>query len=212
MCHARRVAAAITAIRCCAAVGAAAVVLAACGGEHLASPATASPAISPSAPHSSASASATTSALHFPNQLLGLNKNTSAAAKQSISILAKNYVSPMAGYLVGERSAIYGGGQNGATPFFFVAAGALPRPIAYPDNVAHSLHGVMSNSRITDAKVFLAGSNGTAVVCGHTDNMDTLCFWVDHKTFGAVLYPPGFASSLSGGASKTSQIHSAVVG
>lgn len=208
---ARRVAAAITIIRGCAAVGSAVIVLAACGAQHTTAPATASPAPSSSARHSSGPVSTVAGAVHFPNQLLGLNKNTSAVAKQSISILDKNYVSPLTAYLIGGKSAIYGGGQNGATPFFFVAAGALPRPIAAPDNVAHKLHSVMLNSHITDAKLFPAGANGDALVCGHTDNMDTLCFWADHVSFGVVLYPPGFASSLGDGASKTSQIRSAAV-
>jgi hypothetical protein len=35
--------------------------------------------------------------------------------------------------------------------------------------------------------------------------------WADHVSFGVALYPPGFASSLGDGASKTSQIRSAVV-
>lgn len=211
---ARRVAAAITTIvRGGAALGAAVIALAACGAQHAAAPATAPPATSSPALHSTHGAgSAAAGAVHFPNQLLGLNKNTSAVAKQSISILDKNYVSPLTAYLVGGKSAIYGGGQNGASPFFFVAAGTLPRPIASPDNVAHKLHRVMLNSHITDTKLFLAGPNGAALVCGHTHNMDTLCFWADHVSFGVVLYPPGFASSLSDGASKTSQIRSAVVG
>jgi hypothetical protein len=149
-------------------------------------------------------------AVHFPNQLLGLKRNTSAVAKQSISVLDKDYVSPMTAYLVGGKSAIYGGGQNGATPFFFVAAGALPGPIASPDNVAHKLRGVMLNSHIADAKFFPAGLHGAALVCGHTSNKDTLCFWTDHVSFGAVLYPPGFATGLGDGASKTSQIRSGV--
>jgi hypothetical protein len=148
--------------------------------------------------------------VYFPNQLLGRNKNTSTAAKQAISTLDKQYASPLAAYLVGGKSAIYGGGQNGATPFFFLVAGALPKPIASPDNIAHKLHSVMLVSRITDAKLF-PGPNGATVVCGHTHNMDTLCFWVNHVSFGVVLYPPGFASSLNDGASKTSEIRSAVV-
>ncbi len=208
---ARRVAAAIAAIRGGAALGTAVIVLAACGAQHVAAPATSSPATSSPALHSSTSASTAAGAVHFPNQLLGLNKNTSAVAKQSIRILDKGYVSPLTAYLVGGKSAIYGGGQNGATPFFFVAAGALPSPIASPDNVAHKLHSVMLNSHITDAKLFPAGPNDEALVCGHTHNTDTLCFWADHVSFGVVLYPPGFASSLGDGASKTSQIRSAVV-
>jgi hypothetical protein len=38
-----------------------------------------------------------------------------------------------------------------------------------------------------------------------------MCSWVDHVSFGYVLYSPGFASSLNKAASKTSQIRSGVV-
>jgi hypothetical protein len=210
----------MTTIGSCAALAAAVIVLAACGAQHAAAPATSSAAASSPALHSSGAAPATASpatsspavgTVSFPNQLLGLNKNTSAEAKQSIKILDKDYVSPLTAYLVNGKSTIYGGGQNGATPFFFVAAGALPGTIASPNSIGHKLHRVMVNSRITDARLFPAGPNGAAVVCGHTSSRDTLCFWVDHVTFGVVLYPPGFASSLSGGASKTSQVRSGVV-
>ena len=204
------VAGAIAVIRGCAAAGAAVIMLAACGGQPAAAPA-ASPA-TPSPPPHSSSASTAAGAVHFPNQLLGLKRNTSAVAKQTISVLDKDYVSPVTAYLVGEKSAMYSGGQNGATSFFFVASGALPGPIASPDNVGHKLRGVMLNSHIADAKFFPAGPHGAAVVCGHTSNKDTLCFWTDHMSFGVVLYPPGFAASLGDGASKTSQIRSGVVG
>lgn len=213
MVSARRVAAATTTVGGRVALGAAAIVLAACGGQHTASPATASPASSSPAPQSSNSA--TTVAVHLPTQLLGQNENTSAAAKQATSILDRQYVSLLTAGLGGSwKTAIYGGNaQNATTPttdFFFVIAGTLTRPIASPDNVARKLQNSMLTRGITDAKLFPADANGEALVCGQT-HMDIVCSWADHVSLGYVLYSPGFASSLSDGASKTSQVRSAVV-
>lgn len=198
------------------AVGAAVLVLAACGGQHTTAPVTASPAAaSPAAPspaaHSSSAGTTTAGAVHLPKQLLGLVKNTSAVAKQSVSYLDKKYVAPLTAVLVGEKAAIYGGRQNGATPFFFVVAGELPAQIASPDNVARNLQKSWSARGISHVKLFPAGSSGGPVVCGQTQNKDDMCSWVDHVSFGYVLYPPGFAPNVHDAAAKTSQIHSAVV-
>lgn len=210
MVPARRVSAAMAIIGGRAALGAAVFVLAACGVRHTSALATASPAASSPGPHSSAAAAAT-GAVQLPNQLLGLNKNTSAEAKQSVSYLDRNYIAPLTAVLVGEKAAIYGGGQNGATPFFFVVAGELPRQIASLDNVAQELQKSWSAKGITGVKMFPAGPSGAPVVCGQTQNKDIICSWVDHVSLGYVLYPPGFASSLNDAASKTSQIRSGIV-
>lgn len=211
MVPARRVSAAMAIIGGRAALGAAALVLAACGGRHTSALATASPAASSPGPHSSSVATAATGAVQLPNQLLGLDKNTSAEAKQSVSYLDRNYVAPLTAALVGEKAAIYGGGQNGATPFFFVVAGELPNQIASPDNVARELQKSWSARGITGVKMFPAGLSSVPVVCGQTQNKDNICSWVDHVSLGYVLYPPGYASSLSDAASKTSQIRSGIV-
>jgi len=157
----------------------------------------------------------TTGSVHFPAQLLGLKENTSATAMQAVSILRKGVVSRLMGHVVGEKAAIYGGGQNAATPFFLVAAGAWGKRVAFPDSVAHIIQDFVVTKGFTDARLLPAGANGAAMVCGdkHVQTgTDTVCEWADHVSFGAVLYPPGFTSSLSDAASETSQIRSAVVG
>jgi hypothetical protein len=193
-----------------AALGAAVIVVAACGAQHTSSAAKALAGASSPAPHSISSATTAAGAVLFPDQLLGQTKNTSAAGKQAASILDRQYVSHLAADLVGANAAIYGGGQNGATPFFFVVAGTLARRITSPDNAAHVLQNSMLSRGISGAKLFPAGPNGVALACGQT-HMDILCGWADHVSFGIVLYSPGFTSSLNDGASKTSQIRSAVV-
>lgn len=211
MIPARRVAAAMAIIGGRAALVGAVLALAACRGQHASAPATASPAASSPTVHSSSAATATADALHLPNQLLGLDKNTSRTAKQTISVLDKKYVAPLAAVLVGEKMAIYGGGQNASTPFFFVAAGELLAPIAAPDSVAQNLQKSWSARGIDNVKLFPAGPRGAPVVCGQTQNKDTMCSWVDRVSFGYVLYPPGFSASLKKAASKTSQIHTGIV-
>jgi hypothetical protein len=206
----RRVAAAIRAIGGRAALGAAAIMMVACGAQHTSAPATASAAASSPAPHNSNSATAA-GLVSLPNQLPGRNKNTSAVAKQAVSVLDRTYVSPLTADLHGTwKAALYGGGQNGETPFFFVVAGKLDKRIASPDSVAHRLQNSMVGRGITDAKVFPAGPGGEALVCART-HMDIICSWADHVSFGVVLYSPGFASSLNDGASKARQVRSAVV-
>ena len=117
--------------------------------------------------------------------------------------------------MVGGKTAIYGGEQNGATPFFFVTAGAWAQPVASPDNVAHPLQEFLRTKGFTDARVFPPGPDGAALVCGQRHvaaGPNTVCEWADHVSFGIVLYSPGFVSSLSDAASKTSQIRSAIEG
>ena len=213
----RRASAVVATIGAWASVGSAVFVLAACGGQHAAAPAAASPAAaspeaaSPAAHSSSGAGTKAAGAVRLPSQLLGLTENTSAMAKQSVSYLDKKYVAPLTAVLAGEKSAIYGGGQNGATPFFFVVAGQLPGQTASPDLVAQNLKKSWSARGISDVKLFPGGPGGGPVVCGQTHNKDDMCAWVDQVSFGYVLYPPGFAPSLPRAASKTRQIHAAVV-
>jgi hypothetical protein len=71
------------------------------------------------------------------------------------------------------------------------------------------------NQGFTDARVLPPGPDGAALVCGQrhvTAGTDTVCEWADYVSFGIVLYSPGFVSSLSDAASKTSPIRSAVEG
>jgi hypothetical protein len=212
MVPARRVAAGVTTAGGCAALAAAAIMLAACGG-HTVAPATTSPAASSPSAHSSSLGAAASGSVRLPAQLLGLHKNTSATAKQAATIVSREFASRLTGDLVGGKTAIYGGEQNGATPFFFVSAWA--KHIASPNNVAHTLQKFMRTKGFTGARVLPPGPNGEALVCGHrhvTAGTDTVCYWADHISFGGVLYSPGFVSSLSDAASKTSQIRSTVVG
>ena len=116
----------------------------------------------------------TADALYLPNQLLGLDKNTSRTAKQAISVLNKEYFFPLATALVGEKTAIYGGGQNAATPFFFMAAGESPAQVASPDNAAQRLQKSWSARGIDNVKLFPAGARGAPVVCGQTQNKDIM--------------------------------------
>jgi hypothetical protein len=211
MIPARQVAAAMAITGGWAALGGAVLALTACAGQHTSAPATASPAASSPTAHSSSAASVTADALHLPNQLLGLDKNTSRTAKQAISVLNKKYFAPLAAVLVGGKTAIYGGGQNAATPFFFVVAGELPAQVASPDNAAQRLQKSWSARGIDNVRLFSAGTRGAPVVCGQTQNKDIMCSWVDHVSFGYVLYSPGFASSLNKAASETSRIRSGVV-
>jgi hypothetical protein len=150
--------------------------------------------------------------VHFPNQLLGRNENTSAGAKQVIGLLNAKFVSRLTAALGGGEAAMYGGGQSATTPtsnFFFVIAAPLAKPIS-PDTFARKLQSSMLARGVTDAKVFPAGTNGRTLVCGQAQS-DIICSWADHVSLGIVLYSPGFASSLNDGASKTKQIRSAVV-
>lgn len=213
MVPARRAAAGLTTARGCVVLAAAAIMLAACGGQHTVAPATTSPAASSPSAHSSSPAAATGS-VQLPAQLLGLEKNTSAAAKQAVTIVSRQFASRLTEDVVGGKAAIYGGEQNGATPFFFVTAGAWAEHVASPDNVAHTLQEFMRTKGFTDVKVFPPGPDSEALVCGQkhvTAGTDTVCYWADHVSLGVVLYSPGFVSSLSDAASKTSQIHSTVV-
>lgn len=209
----RRAATSITVIKGCAALSAAVLVLTACGAQHTTNPATTSRATSSPLPHSSSSAATTAAVVYLPNQVLGRNKNTSVDAEQALSLLNSKYVSSLTALskgLISVKTAIYGGEQNGATPFFFVVAGSSIRRIASPDTAVRSFRNDMLTRGESDATVFPAGPNGVATVCGHVQ-VDTICYWADHVSFGIVLYSPGFASSLNDAASKTSQIRSAVV-
>jgi hypothetical protein len=152
--------------------------------------------------------------VRLPAQLLGLQQNTSATAKQAATIVSREFASRLTGDVVGGKTAIYGGGQNGATPFFFVTAGSWAERVASPNSVAHTLQKFMRTKGFTDARVLPPGPNSEALVCGQrhvTAGTDTVCYWADHISFGGVLYSPGFVSSLSDAASKTSQIRSTVV-
>lgn len=213
MVSARQVVATVTTAGGRVALAAAAILLAACGGQHAAAPATPSPAASSPAPQGGTSASATGS-VHLPARLLGLKENTSATAMQAASILRRGLASRLTGDVVGEKAAVYGGEQN-ASPFFLVVAGAWAKQVARPDNVAHLLREFLVAKGFTDARLLPAGPRGEARACGRKHvqaGTDTVCEWADHASFGAVLYPPGFTSSLSDAASQTSQVHAAVVG
>jgi hypothetical protein len=205
-------------------------VLAACGGQHPATSTTAPPtastasvaalpaasataspaASSPAAPHASSTATSTASAVNLPSQLVGLNKATSSAGKQDVSILAKEYDPPFAGLLVDEKSALYGNVQSTTSPSFFITAGNLRMKVTSPEAIAKGLQTTWSAQGIADVRVFPAGS-GAQVVCGLLKSKDVLCAWVDSVSFGFVLYTAGFTSSLNATESKTIQIHSAVV-
>ena len=214
MVHARRADAGVTTAGGCTALAAAAIMLAACGG-HTVTTATTSPAASSSSAQSSSPAAAATGSVRLPAQLLGLQKNTSATAKQAATIVSKEFASGLTGEVVGGKTAIYGGEQNGAAPFFFVTAGAWAQPVASPENVAHPLQEFLRTKGFADARVLPPGPDGAALVCGQrhvTAGTDTVCEWADYVSFGIVLYSPGFVSSLSDAASKTSQIRSAVEG
>jgi len=184
----------VTTARGCVVLAAAASMLTACGGQHTVAPATTSPATSAPSAHSSSPAAATGS-VRLPTQLLGLEKNTSAAAKQAVTIVGRQFSSRLAEDVVGAQSAIYGGEQNGATPFFFVTAGTWAEHVASPDDVAHTLQEFRRLRHRTSEYL----------------RTDIVCHWADHVSLGLVLYSPGFVSSLSDAASKTSQIHSSVM-
>jgi len=210
----RRIAAAVTAVGGRAAFGAAVIMLAACGGQHTGPRATTPPATSSPAPHSSNPAAAATGSVHLPAQLLRLKKNTSTTAMQALSILRRQLASRLTGKVVGEKAAIYGGEQN-APLFFLVVAGAWAKRVTSLDDVAHGLREYLATHGFADARLLPAGPSGEALICGHKHvqtGTDTLCYWADPVSFGIVLYPPRFISSLSEGASRTSQIRSAVVG
>ena len=209
----RRAATATATLGSRAAIGAVAIALAACGGQHTAASATDSSSASSPAPRSTGSAAtAAGGVVHFPDQLLGRNKNTSAGAKQVVGLLNAQFVSRLTAALGAGKAAMYGGGKSATTPttnFFFVIASALDRPIS-PDSFARKLKSSMLAKGVTDAKVFPADANGRALACGQAQS-DIICSWADHVSLGIVLYSPGFASNLNDGASKTGQIRSAVV-
>jgi hypothetical protein len=156
-------------------------------------------------PDASSSATTTAGSVSLPSQLIGLAKDTSAQGEQDVSYLDKEYLSPIAKLLVDDKSAIYG-----KEPFFFITAGKLPAQATSPDAVAKGIQATWSGTGITNVRVFPAGSVAR-VICGQLQNKDDECAWVDSMSFGYVLYPPGFASSLDVAASETGQIHSAVV-
>jgi len=213
MVPARRAAAGVTAAGGCTVLAAAAIMLAACGGQHAAAPATTSPAASSPSAHSSSSAAAATGSVQLPAQLLGLKKNTSATAEQAIPTVSKQFASPLMGDVAGGKTAIYGG-QNDATPLVFVSAGTWAEHVASPDNVAHELQEFLRTKGFTDARVLPPGPDGEALACGQrhiAPGTNTVCYWAGHLSFGAVVYSPGFVSSLSDAALKTSQIRSTVV-
>lgn len=213
MVPARRAAGGVTAAGGCTVLAAAAIMLAACGGQHTAAPATTSAAASSPSAHSSSSAAAVTGSVQLPAQLLGLNKNISATAKQAIPTVSQQFASPLMRDVAGGRTAIYGG-QNDATPLVFVSAGMWAKHLGSPDNAAHELQEFLRTKGFTDARVLPPGPDGEALACGQrhiAPGTNTVCYWADHLTFGVAVYSSGFVSSLSDAASKTSQIRSAVV-
>jgi hypothetical protein len=203
-----RVAAAIATIRGYAALCVAAVMVAACSTQHASDAATASPSVSSPSPANSSPATAA-GAVSFPSQLLGRDKNSSAAAEKVISSLDKEYVSTFTAILGGTgKGAIYGDEQNG---FFIVIAAKAQKQIASPDTAVRDIQNDWASSGVTDLNVFPGGSNGQETACQQTPQQDVVCFWADHLSIGITLYTPGLASGLKDGASKTIQIRSAVV-
>jgi hypothetical protein len=191
--------------------GAAVIMLAACGGQPTAAPATTPPATTP---QSSTAATATT--ISLPTQLLGQNENTSTGAEQLISFFDKNFISPLTAGTGGHwTAAVYGGGdmQSDTTPasnFFIVVAGRLTKPISSPTAYVRQLQDSLLAKGITDVKLLPADANGEARACGEEQD-DIICSWADPSSVGYVVYAAGAASGLSDGADKTSQIRSAVV-
>src|SRR5690242_21209239 len=103
MVPARRIAAGVTAVGGCTALAAAAIMLTACGG-HTVAPATTSPAASSPSAHSSSSGAAATGSVRLPAQLLGLQQNTSATAKQAATIVSREFASRLTGDVVGGKT------------------------------------------------------------------------------------------------------------
>jgi hypothetical protein len=173
------------------------------------------PTAAPS-PATAASRSATAaSGLHFPAQLLGLNKNTSsvaqAATRTFTSALAagRNNVHP-------PQGAVYGGISGpaivvfGARFYGAAAQAAQAVPAAFDMGFAA---GLARSTGSTDLRSFPAGPHGGALYCGHgTVNGVTgiTCGWIEKVREGFVLYLRGSASSLSHAASKTNQIRAAI--
>lgn len=210
MVSARRATASLATYGGWSALAAAALLLAACGGGRPAASAPASVLLVPAAPGASSAspgASGTSAAaghVQFPGELIGLQRDTSAGG-QAASTLNQEVGTPMSDVLVNSQSAIYGKEPS----FFYIMAGGLPASVT-AQAVAQSLKQSWSSQGVADVQEFSEGS-GVYVVCGHMQNKDDECAWADGVSFGYVLYPPGFASSVSDAASKTSQVHSGVV-
>jgi hypothetical protein len=123
-------------------------------------------------------------------------------------MLNRVYASPVTKELGGTtKGAVYGDEQNG---FFIVLAAKSQRKITSPTNAVNVMKANWLSKGISDVKVFPVSSNGGTQACQETQQ-DVICFWADYVSIGFTLFSPGLASSLADGASKTAQIHSAVV-
>ena len=170
---------------------------------------------SSSPPTAAPSPATAASGLHFPAQLLGLNKNTSsvaqAATRAFTSALAadRNNVRPPQGAFYGGISGpaivVFGARYSGAA-----AQAVQSVPTAFDMGFAE---GLARSTGSTDLRSFPAGPHGGALYCGDgTLNGVTgiTCGWAEKVREGFVLYLRGSASSLSDAASKTNQVRAAI--
>jgi hypothetical protein len=170
---------------------------------------------SSSAPAAAPSPATAASSLHFPAQLIGLNKNTSslaqAAARAVTSALAadrNNVRSP--------QGAVYGGISGPAivvvgARFYRAAAHAAESvPAAFDMGFAA---GLARSTGSTDLRSFPAGPHGGALYCGDgtlSGVTGITCGWAEKVKEGFVLYLRGSALSLRDAASETNQVRAAI--
>lgn len=197
-----------------AALGATMILLAACGGQHTATPVAASGGSSSPAPQRSSTAAAT--AVRFPAQLLGLREAPSSSALSMASSFDQTFNVPLATTIGGHwATEEYGTTDtpNVTVPelnFFILGMAKLPKPVAAPDSYVRQIQGNFFPKGAT-VQFFPADASGAALICGPQQNY-IQCIWADHGSAGYVLYSdPGTVSSAAEGAAKTRQIHSAVV-
>jgi hypothetical protein len=170
---------------------------------------------SSSPPAAAPSPATAASSLHFPAQLLGLNRNTrslaQAAARAFTSALAadRNNVRPPQGTVYGDISgpAIV---VVGARFYRAAARAAESVPAAFDMGFAAAL---ARSTGSTDLRSFPAGPHGGALYCGDgTLNGVTgiTCGWAEKVGEGFVLYLRGSTSSLRDAASETNQVRAAI--
>jgi hypothetical protein len=150
--------------------------------------------------------------VHFPAQLLGLNENTTPAARALVGALTGSMAAVRD--LRGPQAAVYGTSKGPAVAVsaarFSTAAvrTAAADPATFDKGFAL---GFAKSSGITDLRSFPAGPHGGVLDCGHESGNGVIgCGWADKMRGGGVFYLRGSASSLSDASSKTNQIRAAI--
>src|SRR5262249_24078850 len=167
---------------------------------------------SSSLPTAASEPAAASGGLRFPARLLGLSRNTSEAAEDTIHAISSTRVTERKN-ISGFQAAIYGYSGHAAiyVSGFRWSSVARRAEESHPSTFYKGFAtGLAKASGSTDLRSFPVGQQGGALFCGHVHNGIIVCGWVEKVRAGSVLYFNGAASSLGDAASKASQIRAAI--